>query len=261
MIKQMWKMQIFIRIVSFSCSQSTKYDGTVVLLTFKISWVPDGLDRLFIFLPVHEGRVHEEDFVFWCGGFLRVVQASTAVAVHIAAVHLHRGIRVWTRTGRFWKQRHDEVYFSKWFIFLRKPWAYLRWKLQDSLLVPLKRIACGSWIYSLEDNTMRFITHLYVCMLFSVKDRESDTHPCTACPDGRVLSAVFYSTDRWWAGCSCEWQKCEAPSPAPVPSSPSRWAVRSMRGHACLAPEGGADEWVEKKHKNKPVRLFITKLR
>lgn len=43
---------------------------------------------------------------------------------------------------------------STFFLILIGCWPYLHWRLQDSLLVPLKHTACGNWIYSLLKKTL-----------------------------------------------------------------------------------------------------------
>lgn len=134
-------------------------------------------------------------------------------------------------------------------------WPYLHWRLQGSLLGPLKHTAYGNWIYNLLKKTLcgNFFPYIWLeisYLLERVKE-DSDTHLYTACPGEKALLAAVCSTGRWWDGCSCESQRCEEPSHVPAPSSPSRLADRSTMASASLAPEGGAAAVESNGRKNK----------
>lgn len=61
---------------------------------------PDCLNRLLISLHIEIGWVEEEHFVFGRGGLLRVIQAPTAITVHIITVDIHWHVCISSHTGR-----------------------------------------------------------------------------------------------------------------------------------------------------------------
>lgn len=96
------------------------------------------------------------------------------------------------------------------------------------------------WRKKMSWSNFFFYIWLEVFPFLESVEEDGDTHLCTACPGGKALWVAVCSTDRWWGGCKCEWQRCEGPSPAPTPSSPSILADRSMMVSAYWAPDGGA---------------------